>query len=314
MASSSAAWVRGGVRLSSSASSRLVNTGPFWKRKLRWPVPWSSSSSSVPRMSLGIRSGVNCTRRKSSARAWPRVRTSRVLPSPGTPSSMQWPPASSAARSCSTTSAWPTTARPMASRRRTRCPAMSSMSASVKRSLIAGFRGSRCQRVDDDVDRELRVVLGQEALVAPVVVPFAAVVLVAVEHPEATVDLDALEVVVHQVVAPAVELVAGGGRAVGEAEEAVVQRVVVGQLVQRIGAEDRRHLRLEGPGEQAVDVVVAVVDEHEAAVADVALEVAALGRIEFHQLVPGQVAERRRQHARIGQVQDLLLRIHPQVG
>src|SRR5690606_19748705 len=59
------------------------------------------------------------------------------------------------------------------------------------------------QRIDDDVDRELRVVLGQEALVAPVVVPFAAVVLVAVEHAEAAADLDALQVVVHEVVAPA---------------------------------------------------------------------------------------------------------------
>src|SRR5690606_6770437 len=73
-------------------------------------------------------------------------------------------------------------------------------------------RGRSCaQRVDDDVHRELRVVLGQEALVAPVVVPFAAVVLVAVEHAQATVHLDALEVVVDEVVAPAVELVAGRG-------------------------------------------------------------------------------------------------------
>src|SRR5690554_254947 len=201
-------------------------------------------------MSLGIRSGVNCTRRNSSSSAWPRVRTSRVLPNPGTPSSMQWPPASSATRSCSITSAWPTTARPMASRSPSRAASRSWTSDSVRRSLIAGFRGSRGQRVDDDVDRELRVVLGQEALVAPVVVPFAAIVLVAVEHPEAAVDPDALEVIVDQVVAPAVELVAGGGRAVGEAEEAVVQRVVVGQFLQHVVAEDRGHLRLEGPGEQ----------------------------------------------------------------
>ena len=34
MASSSAAWVFGGVRLISSASRRLVNTGPSRKRKL----------------------------------------------------------------------------------------------------------------------------------------------------------------------------------------------------------------------------------------------------------------------------------------
>jgi hypothetical protein len=50
-----------------------------------------SSSSSVPRMSLGIRSGVNCTRRNCSSSAWPSERTSSVLPRPGTPSSRQWP-------------------------------------------------------------------------------------------------------------------------------------------------------------------------------------------------------------------------------
>ena len=42
------------------------------------------------------------------------------------------------------------------------------------------------QCVDDDVHTKARVVLGQEALVAPVVVPLAAVVLVAVQQAEAT--------------------------------------------------------------------------------------------------------------------------------
>src|SRR5690606_9254766 len=107
----------------------------------------------------------------------------------------------------------------------------------------------------------------------PVIVPLATIVLVAVEHAEAAVDADALEVVVHQVIAPAVELEAGGRRAV-ETEEAGIDGVVARQLAQGVAAEDRRHLRLEGTGEQAVDVVVAVVHQDEAAVADVALEVA----------------------------------------
>ena len=38
IACSSAAWVLGGVRLISSASSTLVNTGPGTNRKRRWPV------------------------------------------------------------------------------------------------------------------------------------------------------------------------------------------------------------------------------------------------------------------------------------
>ena len=41
----------------------------------------------VPMMSAGIRSGVNWMRLKSSESASARVRTSNVLPSPGTPSS-----------------------------------------------------------------------------------------------------------------------------------------------------------------------------------------------------------------------------------
>src|SRR5436190_3482156 len=85
---------------------------------------------------------------------------------------------------------------------------------SCKRLRSKHRSGSIGQRVQHDVHRELRVVLGEEALVAPVVVPFAAVVLVAVEEPEAAVDLDALEVVVHEVVAPAVQLERGRRRTV----------------------------------------------------------------------------------------------------
>src|SRR5690606_34729417 len=175
---------------------------------------------------------------------------------------------------------WPTTAWPMASRRRTRWPDRSSISASVRALLMdqdsLQKARSRRERIDDDIDRELRVVLGQEALVAPVVVPLAAVVLVAVEHAQPAIDLDPLEVVMHQVVAPPVELEARGRRPIGEPEETVVQRMVVGQLVQRIGTEDRRHLRLERLREQPVDVVVAVIHEHEPAAAHVALEIAPL--------------------------------------
>ena len=65
IASSSAACVRGGVRLISSASTMFAKIGPRTKRKLRAPVAVSSSRISVPVMSLGTRSGVNWMRRKS---------------------------------------------------------------------------------------------------------------------------------------------------------------------------------------------------------------------------------------------------------
>ena len=61
----------GGVRLISSASTMLAKIGPCTNRNSRRPVVWSSSMTSVPVMSDGIRSGVNWMRLKlrSSASA-----------------------------------------------------------------------------------------------------------------------------------------------------------------------------------------------------------------------------------------------------
>ena len=53
--------MRGEARLISSAISSWAKIGPCMKRKARLP-PDASSSTSEPRMSDGIRSGVNCTR------------------------------------------------------------------------------------------------------------------------------------------------------------------------------------------------------------------------------------------------------------
>ena len=87
IACSSAACVFGGARLISSASTMFANTGPGAKRNARLPVPGSSSINSVPVMSLGIRSGVNCTRENVRSRARETVCTSSVFASPGTPTS-----------------------------------------------------------------------------------------------------------------------------------------------------------------------------------------------------------------------------------
>ena len=83
IASSNAACVFGGVRLISSASSTLVKTGPARKSN----CDERESNTSEPVMSLGIRSGVNCTRLESSDRVRESVRTKRVFATPGTPSS-----------------------------------------------------------------------------------------------------------------------------------------------------------------------------------------------------------------------------------
>ncbi len=58
---------------------------------------------SVPVMSPGMRSGVNCTRLKLSFNASATVCTISVLARPGTPMSSAWPPARIAVRMPSTT-------------------------------------------------------------------------------------------------------------------------------------------------------------------------------------------------------------------
>src|SRR3954463_6168872 len=87
------------------------------KRMSRRPVARSSSITSVPMMSDGIRSGVNWMRLNFRWIAWASVLMSRVLARPGTPRSRQWPPAKKAVRMSCTTACCPMIARPSSSRR-----------------------------------------------------------------------------------------------------------------------------------------------------------------------------------------------------
>jgi hypothetical protein len=96
LASSIAAWVLGGVRLISSASTTLPKSGPSTNVHLRWPVVMSSSMMSVPVMSDGIRSGVNWMRLKVSPSVCAIVRTISVFAVPGMPVMRQWPPTNNA--------------------------------------------------------------------------------------------------------------------------------------------------------------------------------------------------------------------------
>jgi len=65
--------------------------GALMNRKVRCLLPTSSSRTSVPVISDGIRSGVNWTRLKLSSMIPARVEINRVLARPGTPTSRQWP-------------------------------------------------------------------------------------------------------------------------------------------------------------------------------------------------------------------------------
>ena len=122
IACSSADWVRGLARLISSAISSWAKIGPGMKRKLRLP-PGLSSSTSEPRMSDGIRSGVNWMRRASRPSTMPRVSTSLVLARPGTPTSSAWPPDSTVMSACSTTFSWPKMTLPIAALAAATCAA-----------------------------------------------------------------------------------------------------------------------------------------------------------------------------------------------
>ena len=116
IACSRAAWVFGGVRLISSASTMLAKTGPGTKRNDRRRVAASSSRISVPVMSPGIRSGVNWMRENERSSTRARVLISSVLARPGTPSSRTCPPAKRAITISSTTRVWPTMTRPISRR------------------------------------------------------------------------------------------------------------------------------------------------------------------------------------------------------
>src|SRR6187402_1867431 len=120
MASSSALWVLGVARFTSSASTTLANTGPLRNSNLLPPCA-DSSMTTVPMMSAGIRSGVNWMRENSSANDSASVRTSIVLPKPGTPSSSACDPASTQVMTPSITSRLPTITREISSRRVPTC-------------------------------------------------------------------------------------------------------------------------------------------------------------------------------------------------
>src|SRR5690606_13177342 len=110
IASSSADWVLGVARLISSARSRLAKTGPSWNtNSSRW-------STLVPRMSAGMRSGVNWIRPNSTSRTVPSVARSLVLPRPGTHSRRTWPSHNAPMRTVSTRSRWPTMIFPTSAR------------------------------------------------------------------------------------------------------------------------------------------------------------------------------------------------------
>ena len=80
MASNKAACVLGGVLLISSARMIFEKMGPFMNLNCLF-----SSKISLPKISEGIKSGVNCILLKHNPSASETVFTSNVFAKPGTP-------------------------------------------------------------------------------------------------------------------------------------------------------------------------------------------------------------------------------------
>ena len=101
--SSSADWVLGEARLISSPTTTLAKIAPGRNSKSR--TSWLNTQTPV--MSLGSRSGVNCTRRTEQSIERAKVLASSVLPTPGTSSTRRWPSASSTVIAVRTTDCFP---------------------------------------------------------------------------------------------------------------------------------------------------------------------------------------------------------------
>jgi hypothetical protein len=86
--------------------------------------------------------------------------------------------------------------------------------------------------------------------------------------------------------------------------------MVVGDFLQLLTAEDFFHLGFERLCEETVDIVVAIIDENEAALLHICLEVLPLFACKLYELVSAQVAEGAPKDFITGQGYDVLLRVH----
>ena len=118
----------------------------------------------------------------------------------------------------------------------------------------------------------------------------------------------------YKVVAPAVKFEGRIGRAFLEMEKAVVDRVVIGDLFQRAGAEDGGHLILERSREEPVDIVIAVVGENETAVLDVTTEIISLLWIELDEFVAADIGKGIVKDLGAIEVEDFFLQVYGDGG
>src|SRR5687768_3432880 len=101
-------------------------------------------------------------------------------------------------------------------------------------------------RVHHQIDRKPRIVFPPKAFIPPVIIPLAAIILVRVENAQPAAPLQAAQVIVDDVVSPAIQLVTRLRGTFRKAEEGPIDRMRVRDLRQRIVArENARDLGLE---------------------------------------------------------------------
>src|SRR5215472_11433595 len=130
IASSSADWVRGGARFSSSARTSSWNSGPG----RNWNSPLAAEKTCTPVTSAGMRSAVNWMRASRSPQTRASPSASVVLPTPGASSRSRWPPATIVVSASSTAERLPRTTRPSAS--------LARLSSACAAEAARGERGS----------------------------------------------------------------------------------------------------------------------------------------------------------------------------
>src|SRR5437868_12858659 len=152
------------------------------------------------------------------------------------------------------------------------------------------IRISAREGIDHDVHAKAGVVDSRETLRIRRIVPLGAVILAAVENGNAISLHYRLQVLVHQIVAPAIQLVTRRRRTVGELEERSIDLVIVGEILQR--RERAGDLLERGVVKDAADIVVVVVDEQHSTPLYQSTHVPSLRLTEPQRQVTGQINQR----------------------
>src|SRR5690349_4831827 len=104
---------------------------------------------------------------------------------------------------------------------------------------------SASHRIHNDIHAELGIVFCQETLVPEIIIPFAAVILIAVQYSYTSIYFYSFQVIMYQVIAPTVQLEGRIGWTLLERKEGTVYRVPVGYFFKRICTKERCHLCLK---------------------------------------------------------------------